>query len=81
MKILFGYAGGRSGLETMFSDTYDESFNDSTKVANWAKAPMYWAVYNNIISGMDGGLNPEGATTRAQMSKILVEYLNKEGIK
>jgi hypothetical protein len=35
---------------------------------------MYWAVYKGIINGMDGGLAPQGQTTRAQIAKILVEY-------
>ena len=77
MKILFGYAGGRSGMEAMLTTIYDDMYADSGKIADWAKTPVYWAVYNGIISGMDGGLNPAGATTRAQMSKILVEYLKK----
>lgn len=77
MKILFGYAGARSGAETMFTAVYDDAYPDSGEIADWGKAAMYWAVYRSIIDGMDGRLNPRGVTTRAQISKILVEYLEK----
>ena len=41
---------GTSGLELMLSSTYDTAFADSKEIASWAKAPMYWAYYNGIIS-------------------------------
>ena len=76
MKILFGYAGSPSGMEVMLGGVYDSSFSDSGEIAPWAKPAMYWAVYNKIINGMNGGLNPKGEATRAQLAKILVEYQN-----
>ena len=76
MKILFGYAGGVSGMELMLGGVYDSSYNDSSEIASWAKPAMYWAVYNKIINGMNGGLNPNGEASRAQLAKILVEYQN-----
>lgn len=76
MKILYYYNGGHSGMELMFYSQYDKSFTDSGTIAAWAKAPMYWAYYNGIISGMgDGILSPTTSATRAQMAKILVNYL------
>ena len=76
MKILYGYAGSPTGMEVMFTGIYDEAFADSSEIAAWAKPAMYWAVYNTILNGMDGGLNPTGTATRAQLAKILVEYQN-----
>ena len=76
MKILYGYAGSPMGMEAMFTGIYDEAFDDSAEIATWAKPAMYWAVYNTILNGMDGGLNPAGTATRAQLAKILVEYQN-----
>jgi hypothetical protein len=39
---------------------------------------MYWGVYNEIISGTSAAtLSPEGTATRAQVAKILVNYLEK----
>lgn len=77
MKILFAYAGGQSGMELLLAGIYDQSFADSAQIAEWARPAMYWAVYHEIINGMDGGLNPTGQTTRAQIAKILVEYQDR----
>jgi hypothetical protein len=74
MKILFAYAGGQSGMELLLAGIYNQSFADSAEIAEWARPAMYWAVYKGIINGMDGGLAPQGQTTRAQIAKILVEY-------
>ena len=78
MKILYYYAGGQSGMETMFTSVYDASFKDSGKISSWAKAPLYWGVYNEIISGTSKDtLSPQGTATRAQLAKILIGYLEK----
>jgi hypothetical protein len=78
LKILYYYAGGKSGMEQMFTAIYDANYTDSSQVASWAKAPMYWGVYNEIISGTSAAtLSPEGTATRAQVAKILVNYLEK----
>ena len=78
MKILFGYAGSPSGLEMMLAADYDAAFVDSAQIASWAKPAMYWAYYQNIISGMGGhALVPQAFATRAQLAKILVGYLDK----
>ena len=80
MKILFCYNGGQSGLELLLTSVYDAAFADSGMIAPWAKAPLYWAYYNGIISGVgDDCLSPQTAVTRAQMAKILVNYLNSMG--
>ncbi|MBR3562015.1 MAG: S-layer homology domain-containing protein [Oscillospiraceae bacterium] len=78
MKILFGYAGSPSGMELMFTADYDAGFADSAQIAAWAKAAMYWAYYNGIISGTGAKtLGPTVAASRAQLAKILVGYLEK----
>ena len=80
MKILFLYNGGKSGQEVLFTRIYDDTYTDSDTLASWAKAPMYWAVYNEIISGTsDTTLGPRGAATRAQLAKILVNYAETLG--
>ena len=39
---------------------------------------MYWGVYNTLISGTgDKTLSPQGIATRAQLAKILVNYIEK----
>ena len=78
MKILYYYNGGVSGGELMMTGIYDAGFVDSGSLSSWAKAPMYWGVYNGIISGNSASqLNPRGTATRAHLAKILVNYLDK----
>ena len=79
MKILFGYDGGESGMEAMFTAIYDASFTDSGEIADWAKTAMYWGVYETIISGTsDTTLSPQGTATRAQLAKILTVYIDRQ---
>jgi hypothetical protein len=79
MKILFGYSGGVSGMELMFTADYDAGFADSAELASWGKAPMYWGVFNSIISGTgDNMLSPQGTATRAQLAKILTVYYDRQ---
>ena len=80
MKILFLYNGGVSGQEALFTSIYDDAYEDSGDIASWAKAPVYWAVYNQLISGVtETTLDPQGPATRAQLAKILVSYLDTLG--
>ena len=80
VKILFALSGGNPGAELMFYSIYDETFSDSASIADWAKTPMYWAIYNGIISGASKTtLAPSDHATRAQLAKILIEYINKFG--
>lgn len=81
MKILFLFHGGVSGQETLLTKIYDDTFTDSSTLASWAKAPMYWAVYNKLLSGTsETTLGPTGRATRAQLAKILVNYSQQFGI-
>lgn len=75
MKILFGYSGGKSGQEIMFASIYNSHFEDSSLISSWAKAPLYWGIYNQLISGTsETMLSPQGTATRAQLAKILTIY-------
>ena len=78
MTILFKLHGGYGGLEQMFVETYDKGFADSGEIASWAKTAMYWAYYNALINGTgENALSPKGTATRAQLAKILVNYVEK----
>ena len=78
MKILFGFSGGQSGMESMFTSIYDDKFPDSGKVGGFAKPAVYWGIYHGLISGTASGLlNPRGTATRAQLAKILTNYSEK----
>ena len=71
--ILFRYAQ-KKGVDT--SKRGDLSgFPDSGKVSSWAKDAMRWAVAEQIINGSDGYLLPLGNATRAQVSAILMRFI------
>lgn len=58
-------------------------FSDASKVSDWAKDGLDWAISNAILSGTGNKtLNPLGTATRAQAAKIFyfVDYLMNEGI-
>ena len=77
MKILHYYSGGKVGMEIQLYGVYDGMFKDSSQVSEWAKKSVYWGIYNKMISGTsETTLNPQGTATRAQLAKILVNYLN-----
>lgn len=78
MKLLFGYAGGQAGLETLFYSVYDGAFQDSGQIASWARPAVYWGVYHEIISGdSQDRLGPGEAVTRAQLAVILTRCLDR----
>ncbi len=77
MKILHFYSGGKSGGEIMLTGVYDGTFKDSKAISVWAKPSMYWGIYNKLISGVSvDALAPQGTATRAQLAKILVNYID-----
>ncbi len=77
MKILHSYSGGKIGKEIQLYAVYDGIFKDSKEISDWAKNSLYWGVYNKMISGTSSDtLSPKGTATRAQLAKILVDYLN-----
>lgn len=79
MKILFGYDGGASGMESMFTATYDQHFTDSDQLAAWGKPAMYWGIFKEIITGTsETTLSPQGTATRAQLAKILTVYYDQQ---
>lgn len=77
MKILFYFAGGGPGGGSELYDVFDRGYADSAALSPWAREPMYWGVYNGIITGVgDGLLAPQGTATRAQLAKILIVYMD-----
>lgn len=82
MKILFYYSGRAAGMERMLTNVYEDAFADSGEISGWAKEAMYWGYYNKLITGTSLDpplLSPQGTATRAQLAKILVNYLSEEG--
>lgn len=44
--------------------------------SDWATDAMAWAVEIGLLQGDENGLNPRGTATRAQVSTILMRYIN-----
>lgn len=78
MAILFRYSGGVSGMEALVGGIYDSQFTDSGQVADWARAAMHWGIYHSLISGTGADtLSPGSDATRAQLAKIMVQYIDE----
>ena len=76
VKILHAYSGGQSGMEMIFAFVYDGHFKDSNQISAWAKPSVYWGIYNKMLSGTsEDTISPQGTATRAQLAKILVNYI------
>ena len=56
-----------------------KNFPDASKVSNYAKDPMQWAVAEKLINGTADGektvLDPQGGATRAQVATILMRFV------
>ena len=71
--ILFRYAE-KKGIDT--SKRGDLSgFPDANTVSDYASEAIQWAVAEGIINGSDGKLLPQGNATRAQVSAILMRFI------
>ncbi len=76
VKILHAYSGGESGMELVFSFIYDGYFKDSSQISDWARPSVYWGIYYKMLSGTSADMiSPQGTATRAQLAKILVNYI------
>ena len=52
-------------------------FSDADQISPWAADALKWAVGEGIVSGRDEGvLDPKGFATRAEVSAMLLRYLN-----
>lgn len=77
--ILYRYANS-NGIDTSAREELG-SFADSAKVSSWAKDALQWCVAEGFIGGMKVNgtllLDPQGSATRAQVSAILVRFIQK----
>ena len=80
--ILFRLSGSESGMELMLANVYDRTFTDAERIPAYARAAVYWAVYNEVWCGtdsLDAGttLAPREPATRAQIAVMITRYLEK----
>lgn len=75
--ILYRYSNSKGFNTAGRADL--SSFPDSGSVGSWAADSMQWAVHNSLIGGTSIGgvahLDPQGSATRAQVSTILMRYI------
>ncbi|MBQ3357165.1 MAG: S-layer homology domain-containing protein [Oscillospiraceae bacterium] len=71
--ILFRYAD-KKGFDTSRRGNLN-AFSDQNKVSAYAVDAIGWAVGEGIIGGSDGKLLPGGNATRAQVSTILMRFI------
>ena len=68
--MLYRYAKTQGeGFTGMWSFRLD--FPDAGDVSGWALEAVSWWVMQGVINGMDGRLNPQGSSTRAQFATML----------
>ena len=83
VTILFRLSGGQSGMESMFTTTYDGAYTDAGQISAYAKPAVYWSIYHEILCGQQSltvpeTLAPRAAATRAQIAVMIVRYLDME---
>lgn len=68
--IIYRYAGKPAARGEV------SMFTDAAQVSAWAADALRWAVGEGILSGVGGSrLDPNGQATRAQVAKMLMNYL------
>jgi hypothetical protein len=77
VTILWRYAKYKGYDVSVGDDTNILSYDDALEVSEYAIPAMQWACGSGLLSGestADGGviLNPQGKTTRAQLSMMLM---------
>ncbi|MBQ3216952.1 MAG: leucine-rich repeat protein [Oscillospiraceae bacterium] len=79
--ILYRYSE-RIGADTSVAASLS-AFPDESKVSDWAKEAMQWAVGEGLIGGTNIGgtayLDPQGFATRAQVATILMRFVQYVG--
>lgn len=75
--ILYRYADQYKNERT--DESADLSvYPDESRIEEYAREPMAWAVGNEIMTGYsDGTLNPMAFTTRAEVAVILERYIDQ----
>jgi len=71
--LMHNYARAKGGWYTdnPFSGNPLAAFPDAGQVPDWASDAMAWAVYNNLIAGANGMLNPTDGAPRSQAAAIM----------
>ncbi len=78
VTILFRYSGSQSGMEALLGSVYDNLFEDSAEISDYAKPAIHWAIYNGIITGVtETTIAPKNTAKRAQIAAIFLRYIDQ----
>ena len=69
VSILYRYSGSPAASMNL------NSFGDGELVSSWASDAMQWAVQSGLIVGSNHMLTPQSDATRAEVSTILMRYI------
>ncbi len=72
--MLYRYASKLYGLGFKGLWAFRLDFPDADQISDWAYEAVCWMVMNGIMNGMDGLLNPQGYSTRAQIATMVYRY-------
>ena len=73
VTILYRYAGSPALAEAELN-----GYTDTEQVSGWARSAMQWAVEQGILTGKSGNLlDPAATATRAEVSAILMRFINQ----
>ena len=83
VTILHRLAGTPTSGEVMFTGVYDSQYPDSSQIGDWAKAALYWSIYEGIYCGensedIGSTLAPKKPANRAQIAVMMTRYLNEQ---
>lgn len=71
--ILSKYSRYKGKYKNLNADL--NKFTDGSKVSEFAKTGMKWAIGTGVITGtQDGRINPQGNTTRAEAASMIYKY-------
>lgn len=70
-SILYRYAQYKKLDVSVGEDTNILSYNDATRISDYAFPAMQWACGAGLLKGANGDLLPKNTATRAQMATIL----------
>ena len=77
VTILYRYSAKSKFLSISPDYAGLKKFSDENEISEYAKPAMTWACERGIIDGKGNGiLDPQGFATRAEVAKIILNYMN-----
>lgn len=79
-NILWHFDAYRKLEVELYENTEIDHYHDFDIISDHAVSAMQWAVGSGVMKGnFDGSLNPKGNATRAEVSKMILNYIEASG--